>query len=157
MFMGRREDKLQRKLHLVLIPIVAVLFVVAKGELRFWFVGLIGGVVVGYLASGALVWFWVDVLKRPLRDEPLDGRDTADARRLQRAASYLTSCGQMTLPKALTALRIARRMEDKQTVLNTWATHSPNEVREFLLEQFAASVNETRDETAGGHAARPIE
>lgn len=147
-WMGSRDDKLQWKLHALLIPIIAIAFVLWMGELRFWFVGIVIGVIIGFLASGAIVWFWADVLNRSLGDDPRpsQGHENADVRRLSQACHYIADCGELTLPKAFKALRIARRMEWRQTLLNTWATHKPNEVREFLREQFEASANEIADQ-----------
>jgi hypothetical protein len=142
--MGRRDDSLQRKLHALLIPIIAGVFVLAMGELRYWFVGLVFGVVLGFLGSGAIVWFRVDVLNQSLdAHEPrVRVHGVADPTPLGKAMHYLDTCGELTLPKAIRALRIARQMDLKQSLLNTWATHKPSEVREFLREQFAAILRE---------------
>jgi hypothetical protein len=149
---GSRDDNLQWTLHALLAAIIAVVFVVAMGELRLWYLGLIFGVILGFPASGAIVWFWVDVLKRPLRDgqpqvqrvrreeDDEGGPENAQAARLHKAADYVVSCGELTFAQALKALRMAGRMDLKQTLLNTWATHKPNEVREFLRDQFEADA-----------------
>lgn len=142
--MGRRDDNLQWKLHLLLIPIIAGVFVLAMGELRYWFVGLVFGAILGFLASGAIVWFWVDILNRSLDKQAFDSPENMDVRPLYRAVHFLDTCGTLTLAKALKALKIARRMDFRQSLLNIWASHTPNEVRDFLREQFQVSAVGTR-------------
>jgi hypothetical protein len=139
---GSREDNLQWKLHALLIPIIAAVFVLAMGDLQYWFVGIVFGVILGFPASGAIVWLWVDVLNRPLHDNrPRSGHPQhADVKRLETAIHYLETCGTMTLAKAVNALKIAGQRDRRQSLLNTWATHKPNEVREHLRQEFAADI-----------------
>ena len=144
--MGRRDDNLQLKLQGILAPIFAVTFVLAK-EGASWFTAVLVGLVVGFLVSGAIVWFWVDVLKRSSAASSPPFSENADVPRLEKAIHYLDTCGPLTLAKAQHALKIAQQTDSRQSLLNIWVTHSPKEVREHLREQFTATINEAKTAT----------